>query len=737
MSSSEYEALKELHREEVEALRKKLYDRALEIDSLKEENEALRARLQSEERGERGAFRNVRGSPKFPVAAPPSIRAEREKEREKLSAERSQQLLPGGALPESVQIWVDEKFTPWQEDDEKFKKQGAAVIPWLIDAIASCHLDEAFEDAVKKLFKVRKFTLNLGYMEQWDPLRAALSEKVEQNSRAALEVFEKNNLGLNLSDEEVRSCWTKHPEVPKEKKDLSQCIVFPELKSGGKSPKEKKDLSQCIVFPELKSGGELLDYNSIPRMDEQVALIAMLLVATAINNEFLDRVHAATATLVQQQDSPPPKGFPRANVKAKTDYRSFSKPRTGKCTDLIRVLLRVVSPYAQLEVIKALSKEFNGLCHLKNPFSLSVEKRASMGHLLITNITLIFNSTKTFGELLSDQGTLQKWEAFRGVPQGEPRERWERQVDLAIKFLSQKKLQREQVRLIGEVQIVLEDFHLLRHDGHHLYKVVRASNQGALYDDYAGVSKVTGEDANTLYSAAKCGQLDVATRLLNHGADINYQDSAGITPLYIAVQEDHADLVEMLITKGADLDKARNNGETPLWNAAAKGHTDIMELLVTKGADLNKARNDGVTPLFMAAVMDHTDIVELLVTKGADPDKARNDGTTPLSIAALNGHTDIVELLITKGADPDKVSNDAIMIPLYIAAAKGYTDIVELLVTNNADVNKVNQHNRTALHTASSEGHVDIVNILIKWNADLNIKGEWGTPLQEAIDDEK
>jgi len=118
MSASEYEALKELHREEVEALRKKLYDRALEIDSLKEENEALRARLQSEERGERGAFRNVRGSPKFPVAAPPSIRAEREKEREKLSAERSQQLLPGGALPESVQIWVDEKFTPCQVDEE-------------------------------------------------------------------------------------------------------------------------------------------------------------------------------------------------------------------------------------------------------------------------------------------------------------------------------------------------------------------------------------------------------------------------------------------------------------------------------------------------------------------------------------------------------------------------------------------------------------------------------------------
>ena len=47
------------------------------------------------------------------------------------------------------------------------------------------------------------------------------------------------------------------------------------------------------------------------------------------------------------------------------------------------------------------------------------------------------------------------------------------------------------------------------------------------------------------------------------------------------------------------------------------------------------------------------------------------------------------------------------------------------------------QQQRSALGIASSEGHADIVRLLISSKADLNIKGKWGTPLKEAIDDSK
>ena len=50
---------------------------------------------------------------------------------------------------------------------------------------------------------------------------------------------------------------------------------------------------------------------------------------------------------------------------------------------------------------------------------------------------------------------------------------------------------------------------------------------------------------------------------------------------------------------------------------------------------------------------------------------------------------------------------------------------------------KANKNNRSALGTAASDGHADIVKRLIQSNANLNIKGKWGTPLKEAIDDKK
>ena len=52
-------------------------------------------------------------------------------------------------------------------------------------------------------------------------------------------------------------------------------------------------------------------------------------------------------------------------------------------------------------------------------------------------------------------------------------------------------------------------------------------------------------------------------------------------------------------------------------------------------------------------------------------------------------------------------------------------------------MNQTNNDNRSALGIAAFHGHADVVRLLISSKADLNIKGEWGTPLKEAIDDKK
>ena len=72
--------------------------------------------------------------------------------------------------------------------------------------------------------------------------------------------------------------------------------------------------------------------------------------------------------------------------------------------------------------------------------------------------------------------------------------------------------------------------------------------------------------------------------------------------------------IRELIKNGADVNFKNTYGVTPLWQASGKGHIEVVKLLLDNKADVNTARKaDGVTPLFMASQEGHTDIVKLLL----------------------------------------------------------------------------------------------------------------------------
>lgn len=77
------------------------------------------------------------------------------------------------------------------------------------------------------------------------------------------------------------------------------------------------------------------------------------------------------------------------------------------------------------------------------------------------------------------------------------------------------------------------------------------------------------------------GHKDIAELLVGHGADINFADKDGLTPLSIICQNGHVDIVQLLLARGANPNIASNSGKTPLFVACQKGHTDIVELLLT------------------------------------------------------------------------------------------------------------------------------------------------------------
>lgn len=62
------------------------------------------------------------------------------------------------------------------------------------------------------------------------------------------------------------------------------------------------------------------------------------------------------------------------------------------------------------------------------------------------------------------------------------------------------------------------------------------------------------------------------------------------------------EVATLLLEKGADWTLASNNGWTPLNAASSSGHVEVVKLLLEKGADWTVTSNSGWTPLYTASV---------------------------------------------------------------------------------------------------------------------------------------
>lgn len=92
--------------------------------------------------------------------------------------------------------------------------------------------------------------------------------------------------------------------------------------------------------------------------------------------------------------------------------------------------------------------------------------------------------------------------------------------------------------------------------------------------------------------AAQIGTFGIAPALVAHAEGKNLL-AAAIAGDYAAAQN--------AIDQGANVDWANNQGNTPLHEAAGRGHENIVELLLQHGANVNAQDNKGMIPLVYAA----------------------------------------------------------------------------------------------------------------------------------------
>lgn len=270
-----------------------------------------------------------------------------------------------------------------------------------------------------------------------------------------------------------------------------------------------------------------------------------------------------------------------------------------------------------------------------------------------------------------------------------------------------------------------------------------------------------------LLFAARQGQLDSVTALLDVGADAN-QASEGdrTTPLLIATINGHFDIAALLLDRDADPSAASENGVTPLYAVlncqwAPKAdypqprayeqqrvtYLELMTRLLDQGADpnarlkkkvwyshynhdLSGVDESGATPFWRAAYASDVDAMRLLVAKGADPHIPTVKGAGRPPVADVTREVKDVSPL------PPVPTGGPAVTPLQAAAGAGYGEgsagnshrfapggmlqAVQYLVGElHVDVNTRDHEGNTALHHAAARGDNEMIRYLLANGADV------------------
>lgn len=127
--------------------------------------------------------------------------------------------------------------------------------------------------------------------------------------------------------------------------------------------------------------------------------------------------------------------------------------------------------------------------------------------------------------------------------------------------------------------------------------------------------------ASDWWKAVKEGDALQIREMLRDGIDVDVRDQESWTALMFAALNGHLEVATILIQAGANVN-ARSfggfTGTTPLMVASSQGHLDLVRLLIDRGADVKPIGPLGGTAVAFAAFQGHLQIVRMLVDHGAD-----------------------------------------------------------------------------------------------------------------------
>ncbi len=264
------------------------------------------------------------------------------------------------------------------------------------------------------------------------------------------------------------------------------------------------------------------------------------------------------------------------------------------------------------------------------------------------------------------------------------------------------------------------------------------------------VSTYVGKKDNTaIREIVLARQTDLLRKAEISPEDLNAKDDQGETLLTMVIknfERPDMDLLQVLLEKGADVNLENSAGQTALDICVLANQEECVAKLLEHGADVNHIVDDH-TPL-MNLGSSQIKITKLIIEHNPDITHITKNGETALMAAARNMNKALIEYLLSRDADVNAEDNEGNNALMYAARMRNMTrqpmsmflqnmeDVMKLLIAAGIDVNKQGEGGETALMIvaqSNSEIYPEIRELLVSSGARENIKDQYGRTVADYL----
>ncbi|MGL5626401.1 MAG: ankyrin repeat domain-containing protein [Candidatus Rhabdochlamydia sp.] len=216
-----------------------------------------------------------------------------------------------------------------------------------------------------------------------------------------------------------------------------------------------------------------------------------------------------------------------------------------------------------------------------------------------------------------------------------------------------------------------------------------------------------------LFYAIQKNRLDIASFLLEKGANPNHRSKKLMTPLGIAIEKNSLPIVRALMEKGASIEVRMGvDGEFPLHLAVRKGFDEIVKHLVENTTNMFQKDRSGKEPIHVAAAEGNRNMVRFLHACGASLFSIDHQGNGLAYFAAQSQCPELLDFLKEHDV-PFEPSGDLQpkKAPFHMAVSKANSPMIAQFFHYGADLEIRDSKENSALYYATISKNTEVLEL--------------------------